>query len=268
MLDILTFYQERLANESYLRTATQLDSLTQLSRLIGYQPAPGVAASTYLAFTIKAATGLPPNPTTTAITIPAGTQVQSVPAQGQTPQIVRDLRRHPRQAGLERAARPDRAVPGSRSAGDTSVYLAGNGDTAPARRRHPDRRRTSGPPSRRQPTQLGGPLVTLRDDRHRNSGRCVTWAEGLTPGGTPGDRARQVFALRQRAACSATTPSNPLMLATRRPRQELLRTSSFMAPTGRRVGTLDVEFQHRQTTDAVDLDAVYAKLVARRLARR
>src|SRR4051794_36163063 len=27
MLDILTFYQERLANESYLRTATQLRSL-------------------------------------------------------------------------------------------------------------------------------------------------------------------------------------------------------------------------------------------------
>ena len=27
MLDILTFYQERLANESYLRTATQLQSL-------------------------------------------------------------------------------------------------------------------------------------------------------------------------------------------------------------------------------------------------
>ena len=32
VLDILTFYQERLANESYLRTATQLYSLTELSR--------------------------------------------------------------------------------------------------------------------------------------------------------------------------------------------------------------------------------------------
>jgi len=86
VLDILTFYQERLANESYLHTATQLQSLTELSRLIGYQPAPGVGAQTYLAFTMKAATGLPPNPSTPAITIPAGTQVQSVPAQGQTPQ--------------------------------------------------------------------------------------------------------------------------------------------------------------------------------------
>ena len=87
VLDILTFYQERLANESYLRTATQLQSLTELSRLIGYQPVPGIAAATWLAFTMKAATGLPPDPTTTAITIPAGTQVQSVPAQNQKPQI-------------------------------------------------------------------------------------------------------------------------------------------------------------------------------------
>ena len=50
VLDVLTFYQERLANESYLRTAGQLRSLTELSRLIGYQPAPGVSAATYLAF--------------------------------------------------------------------------------------------------------------------------------------------------------------------------------------------------------------------------
>lgn len=86
VLDILTFYQERLANESYLRTATQLRSLTELSRLIGYEPAPGVSAAVYLAFSLKAATGLPSNPSTPAITIPQGTQVQSVPAQGQTPQ--------------------------------------------------------------------------------------------------------------------------------------------------------------------------------------
>jgi hypothetical protein len=86
MLDILTFYQERLVNESYLRTATELRSLTELSRLIGYQPAPGVSASVYLAFTLQTAPGQAPDPSTPAITIPAGTQVQSVPAQGQKPQ--------------------------------------------------------------------------------------------------------------------------------------------------------------------------------------
>src|ERR1700688_2703493 len=69
VLDILTFYQERLANESYLRTATQPRSLTELSRLIGYVPAPGVSAQTYLAFTLKTAPGQSPDPSTPAITI-------------------------------------------------------------------------------------------------------------------------------------------------------------------------------------------------------
>src|SRR5271154_1968452 len=86
VLDILTFYQERLVNESYLRTATQVRSLTELSRLIGYQPAPGVAASTYLAFSLKQAPGQPANPAALPIAIPQGTQAQSVPAQGQKPQ--------------------------------------------------------------------------------------------------------------------------------------------------------------------------------------
>ena len=86
VLDILSFYQERLANESYLRTATQLRSLTELSRLIGYEPMPGVSASAYLAFTLKATPGQAPNPSAPTITIPAGTRAQSVPAQGQTAQ--------------------------------------------------------------------------------------------------------------------------------------------------------------------------------------
>ncbi len=43
VMDILTFYQERLANESYLRTAVQQRSLVELTRLIGYQPSPGVS---------------------------------------------------------------------------------------------------------------------------------------------------------------------------------------------------------------------------------
>jgi len=87
VLDILSFYQERLANESYLRTAGQLRSLTELSRLIGYQPSPGVSASVYVAFTLKAGPGQPSNPSTAAITIPKGVKIQSVPAQGQTAQI-------------------------------------------------------------------------------------------------------------------------------------------------------------------------------------
>ena len=39
--DILTFYQERLANKSYLRTATLPGSVFELARLVGYQPSRG-----------------------------------------------------------------------------------------------------------------------------------------------------------------------------------------------------------------------------------
>ena len=55
--DVLTFYQERIANEAYLRTATERLSVLELARLINYELRPGVAASTYLAFTIEDAPG-------------------------------------------------------------------------------------------------------------------------------------------------------------------------------------------------------------------
>jgi hypothetical protein len=51
--DVLTFYQERIANEGYLRTATEGRSVLELARLVGYEPRPGVAASTHLAFTME-----------------------------------------------------------------------------------------------------------------------------------------------------------------------------------------------------------------------
>ncbi|HME31303.1 MAG TPA: putative baseplate assembly protein [Terriglobales bacterium] len=81
-LDILTFYQERIANESYLRTAVDAASVMGLAQLVGYKMSPGVAASAFLAFTLNSAPGSPDN-----VLIPAGTRVQSVPAPGQTPQV-------------------------------------------------------------------------------------------------------------------------------------------------------------------------------------
>ncbi len=57
--DVLTFYQERNANEAYLRTAVERMSVGLLAGLIGYQPRPGVAASTQLAFMLDTAPGAP-----------------------------------------------------------------------------------------------------------------------------------------------------------------------------------------------------------------
>ncbi|MGO9221897.1 MAG: hypothetical protein ACLP5E_29635, partial [Streptosporangiaceae bacterium] len=43
--DILTFYQERIAIECYLRTATEVVSVGELAKLIGYKLRPGLAAA-------------------------------------------------------------------------------------------------------------------------------------------------------------------------------------------------------------------------------
>jgi uncharacterized phage protein gp47/JayE len=77
MLDILTFYQERIANEGYLRTATERRSILELARLVGYTLRPGVAASVFLAFTLE-------NGYKTEI--PTGIRSQSIPAPGEFPQ--------------------------------------------------------------------------------------------------------------------------------------------------------------------------------------
>jgi len=75
--DVLTFYQERIANEAFLRTAARRDSLLRLVRLIDYELRAGAAATTQLAFTLEKGT---------KALIPATTRVQSVPAQGEQPQ--------------------------------------------------------------------------------------------------------------------------------------------------------------------------------------
>lgn len=73
--DVLAFYTERIANEGYLRTATERRSVLELARLIGYELRPGVSASVFLAFTL--------DKSATPVTIPAGTAANSVPGPGE-----------------------------------------------------------------------------------------------------------------------------------------------------------------------------------------
>jgi hypothetical protein len=89
--DILTFYTERIANESYLRTATELVSVGELAKLIGYKLRPGVAASAPLSFTMDTPLLTPPGPSNpptgspTSIALGTGTQAQTVPDPGAQP---------------------------------------------------------------------------------------------------------------------------------------------------------------------------------------
>lgn len=73
--DVLTFYQERIANEGYLRTATERRSVLELARLIGYALRPGVSASVYLAYTL--------DKNAEPVTIPLGARVNSIPGPGE-----------------------------------------------------------------------------------------------------------------------------------------------------------------------------------------
>ncbi|HWW61974.1 MAG TPA: putative baseplate assembly protein [Thermoanaerobaculia bacterium] len=75
--DVLTFYQERIAVEGFLRTATERRSILELGRLVGYTLKPGVSASVYLAYTVD---------DTAKTVIPAGAKSQSIPGAGEQPQ--------------------------------------------------------------------------------------------------------------------------------------------------------------------------------------
>src|SRR5215470_3223173 len=261
VLDILTFYQERLANENYLRTAIQLRSLTELSRLIGYVPAPGVAASVYLAFTLQAAPGLASDPSTPAITIPKGTQVQSVPPQGQSPQTF--------ETSTDILAKPDwnnlpvqTGVPWVPNIGDTSVYLDGTstqlqpgdlilivGDE-----------RLQSPSSNNWDVRV---ITTVTAD-NVNKRTFVEWSEGLgfAPSNIlPAQKHPKFYAFRQRAALFGFNAVNPLMLAaktiTRLTNAGLLNS----AGTEWKFGLNSLDNSSLATDKLVDLDAVYSKIV-------
>jgi predicted phage baseplate assembly protein len=75
--DVLTFYQERVANEGYLQTAVERQSVLELANLVGSSLRPGVSASVNVAYTLEQ--------NSTAV-IPVGSRVQSLPVQDQLPQ--------------------------------------------------------------------------------------------------------------------------------------------------------------------------------------
>ncbi|NJR49175.1 MAG: hypothetical protein HC780_05985 [Leptolyngbyaceae cyanobacterium CSU_1_3] len=82
VIDVLTFYQERIANEGYWRTATERRSLLELARTIGCELDPGVAASTYLSFSVETTPTAPK-----VVTIPQGAAIASIPGENEQSQI-------------------------------------------------------------------------------------------------------------------------------------------------------------------------------------
>ena len=80
LADILTFYNERIANEAYLGTALLPESVNHLVQLLGYRPKPALGAKGQLAALLTPSARTP-------LIIPAGLQIQSKPGPGQQPQV-------------------------------------------------------------------------------------------------------------------------------------------------------------------------------------
>jgi hypothetical protein len=78
LADVLTFYNERVARQAYLRTTELPESVNRLIRLLGYRPRPGIGAVGVLAALAEG-----PKP----FTLPKGFQVQSKPGPGKQPQV-------------------------------------------------------------------------------------------------------------------------------------------------------------------------------------
>jgi hypothetical protein len=78
LADILTFYNERILHQAFLRPAELPEAVNNLVRLLGYRPRPGIAAHGVVAALIDSAT---------PVTIRRGFAIQSKPGPGQQPQI-------------------------------------------------------------------------------------------------------------------------------------------------------------------------------------
>ena len=87
--DVVSFYDQVIANEGYLRTAVQRPSLRRLAALIGYLPKPALAASVRLGVLVDGR--LP-------VVLPAGTGFRSAAFDAEPPQVFEtsvDLTAHP-----------------------------------------------------------------------------------------------------------------------------------------------------------------------------
>lgn len=122
-LDVLTFYQERIANEAWLRTATERRSILELARTVGYELKPGVAASTYLCFVTESAAGAP-----ASVRLDKGTRVQSIPAQDEKPQVLETVEELEARPGWNER-KPVLDTLRAPTAGDTSAWFRGTGLT-------------------------------------------------------------------------------------------------------------------------------------------
>lgn len=78
--DILSYYIDRVANESFLATATQRSSLLNIAAMLDYRPDTGIPAKTTLLIGVVPGSG--------TVAVPAGSQFSSASATADTPLVI------------------------------------------------------------------------------------------------------------------------------------------------------------------------------------
>ncbi len=251
-LDVLTFYQERYANETYLRTAGERLSILEMARLIGYELAPGVAASTHLAFAFQATPGLPPSPD--PVIVPIGTKVQSLPDPGDLPRTFETV--EPLQARATWGnLRPQLTEAWHPEKGDRDLYLAGvdtrieAGDVILI----VGKDRDDDPDSERWDLRA---LSKVEADQERDLTR-LCWDNPLghnTPTIFPAEDAVEVFVFRLRASLYGHNAPDPRLLSGEGNSLNLLVDN---------LGNANAQWKNYQIGSVIDLDSTYPKIQAK-----
>jgi hypothetical protein len=254
-LDILTFYQERFANEAFLRTAVDQRSVFELARLVGYVPSPGVAASAVLAYTLSSAPGSPDN-----VPIPAGTRVQSVPGPGQTPQVFESASGVT--ATIAFNAMPAQATqPWQLFGNDASTWIAGTtnninvGDALLFI--------TTEAPQPYLPGLCEVHYVTAVNINTSAGNTQITWDQPLSGQFAAGNNAQQItiYAFGKKAALYGAQAPNPLLMGTTQSNPNLTNILGYPSTSSIGVGS-DWNFIYASGSCQINLDASYAGLAS------
>lgn len=252
VLDVLAFYNERFINEGYLRTSIERLSLVELARHISYRPKPGVAASTFLAFTMDESPGAPLD-----ANAPVGMKVQSIPGQDEKPQIFETIEEIQARAKWN-AIRPKLRKEQILVKGDTQLYLQGTSTQLQIG----DRLLIVGdeliadPTSERWDIRI---IQSIAADEKANQ-TIITWREGLgheQPDINPASDNVKVYAFRQRAALFGyNAPDIRIMSNAVR-----FALGESIAGTSPPLPTQWAGFQINDSPKTIFLDAVYPKIL-------
>jgi baseplate J-like protein len=246
VLDVLTFYQARIIQEGYIRTANERLSLVELSRHISYRPKPGVAAGVWLSFFLDESPGAP-----TEAIIENKTKVQSIPGQDETAQVFETIESIDAKTRWN-AIRPALTEQQSLSKGCTEMYLEGTstqlqiGDTILI----VGSERFSDPGSERWDLRT----ITEVIPNQASNNTFISWREGLgheDPYTYPGSNAK-VYAMRQRASLFGYNAPEPRLFTPAR------RTEIGYDSTTQDWSNFIIVFPANRI---IYLDAVYPKIL-------